>query len=66
MFIVYSITNISGRLTIRDTDFMTADKNYIVVENEKVSVEKFLEYENLDSVNYILPGRNFDKLRCYI
>ena len=56
MFIVYSVSNIAGTLEIKDTDFMTVDKNYLQVDMGNVNVEKFLKYEQLENVNYILPG----------
>ena len=66
MFIVYGITNIAGRMTIRDIDFMTADKNYLTLEHQDVTVEQFLEYEKLDSIDYILPGNGIVDLRLEI
>ena len=53
MFIVYSVSNIAGTLEIKDTDFMTVDKNYLQVDMGNVNVEKFLKYEQLENVNYI-------------
>lgn len=63
MFVVYSITNIKGVLTIRDIDFMGADKNYIEVKGIKTNVESFLEYEKLKSIDYILPGNGVVDLK---
>ncbi len=56
MFIMYAIANIAGTLNIDDSKFITADRNYLQAEQDKISVEKFLEYEKLDEVDYILPG----------
>ncbi len=56
MFIVYSISNIAGTTNIKDSDFISADKNYLQAKEDKISVDRFLEYENLESVDYILPG----------
>lgn len=56
MFIVYAISNIAGTMHIEDTDFITKNKNYLQVDSVKTSVENFLEYEKLDSIDYILPG----------
>lgn len=58
MFIVYAVCNIVGIQEIRDSDFITMDKNYLQDEMEKISVEKFLEYEKLDSIDYIIPGNS--------
>ena len=58
MFIVYAVCNIVGIQEIRDSDFITMDKNYLQDEMEKISVDKFLEYEKLDSIDYIIPGNS--------
>lgn len=56
MFILYSVSNIAGTLDLKDTDFMKVDKNYLQVDMGNISVEKFLKYEKLKNINYILPG----------
>ena len=56
MFIMYAISNIAGTMNIKDTDFITRNKNYLQVEMTKVNVDDFLKYENLEEVNYVLPG----------
>ncbi len=56
MFIVYAICNIAGCMRIEDTDFITMNKNYLQVENTKLSVNNFLNYERLEDIDYILPG----------
>ena len=56
MLIVYSICNIKGVTTIKDVDFIEADKNYLQIEGDKISVEDFIKCENLDSIDYILPS----------
>ena len=56
MFIVYSVSNIAGTLDIKDTDFMVVDKNYLQVDMGNVNVENFLRYEQLENIDYILPG----------
>lgn len=56
MFILYGVSNILGIIKVEDTDFITKNKNYLQIELTKISVEDFLKYENLDCVNYILPG----------
>lgn len=56
MFVVYSITNISGVSQINEKDFIQVDRNYLKVEMPKVSVDDFLKYESLENVDYIIPG----------
>ena len=56
MFIVYSVCNIAGIRNIEDTDFITMNKNYLQAENVKIGVNNFLKIENLEEVDYVLPG----------
>ena len=56
MFVVYSVTNIFGTLNIKESEYITKDRNYLQVELSKVSVDDFLKYENLENIDYILPG----------
>ena len=56
MFIVYSVCNIAGIRNIEDTDFITMNKNYLQAENVKIGVDNFLKIENLEEVDYFLPG----------
>lgn len=58
MFIVYAICNVRGITTINESDFIKADKNYLQIEADKISVEDFIKCENLESVDYILPGNS--------
>lgn len=63
MFITYSICNVAGILNIKDTDFITMNKDYLQVQISKIGVDDFIKYENLEEVDYILPGNsqvNFD------
>ncbi len=56
MFIQYAISNIAGTMEVKDTDFITKNKNYLQVDMAKVKVEDFIQYESLEEVDYILPG----------
>lgn len=56
LFIVYSISNIAGVSRIDEKDFIQLDINYLKAERPKVSVDDFLTYESLPSVDYIIPG----------
>ena len=56
LFIVYSISNIAGVLQINEKDFIELDKNYLKAEMPNVNVEKYLTYESLSGVDYIIPG----------
>ena len=56
MFIVYSFSSIMGTLNIEDKDFVTINRNYLSITMNNLTVDKFLEYEKFDEVDYLLPG----------
>ena len=56
MFILYSVSNIAGILNIKDEKFVTHNKNYLSIIDNKIDKDEYLKYENLDNINYILPG----------
>ena len=56
MFVVYSICNIAGVTDIRESDYAKIDKNYLQVDLAKVNVDDFLKYEQLEGIDYIIPG----------
>lgn len=58
MFILYSISNIFGTLNLKDEDFITKNKNYLQVDVGKIDVDQYLEYENQEGIDYILPGNS--------
>lgn len=57
MFIVYSISNIAGVTNIKESDYIKIEKNYLQVDLAKVNVDDYIKYENLDNVDYIVPGQ---------
>ncbi|MEG1351028.1 MAG: ABC transporter ATP-binding protein/permease [Bacilli bacterium] len=58
MFILYSVSNIMGITNIKDSKFVTVNKNYLNLIARNKSINNYLEYEKLDSVNYILPSNS--------
>ena len=58
MFILYSLSNIGGIFNIKDKDFVTHNKNYLSISLNKIDKDRYLEYENLDNIDYILPGNS--------
>ena len=62
MFIVYSVSNIAGTTNIKESDYITIDKNYLQVDMAKVNVDDYIQYENLEDIDYILPRRRSSKL----
>lgn len=56
MFIVYSVCNLKGIQKINDNDFITTDKNYLNVENEKLYIDNFKKVEEVEGIDFVLPG----------
>lgn len=56
LFVTYSVSNIIGLLTVNDSEFIATNKNYLKIERNKVNVEDYLNYENMDGIIYMLPG----------
>ena len=63
MFITYSVSNMLGVINIRDKDFVITNKNYLLLDGGINDIDKYLEYEGYDSVDYILPGNSLVNMR---
>lgn len=58
MFIVFSVSTILASLKVKDEDFIKYNKNYLVIKDNKVSVDEYNNYLNYDGTSYILPGNS--------
>lgn len=58
MFVVYGVCNIAGSIDIRESDYITIDRNYLMVDMAKVNVDEYLKYENEENIDYIIPGNS--------
>jgi len=56
MFVMYSVSSIFSTFDIKDEDFVSVNRNYLTVSHNKQSVKDYLEYEKMDSIDYIIPG----------
>ena len=56
MFILYAVSNIMGVTDIKDEKFITKNKEYLNLITDKINVDDYLAYENLEHINYMLPG----------
>lgn len=65
MFIFYSVSSIFGTLKIEDKDFIVMNSNYLTVSVSNISVDKYLEYEKYDELEYILPSNSLVNFRFY-
>lgn len=55
-FITYCICNIFGLIKIDEKEFVKINRDYYQVVIKKVSVDKYELLENMDSIDYVLPG----------
>ena len=58
IFVTYSISNIIGILSIEDKDFITTNKNYLILDNIRLSVLDYLNYEKDSNILYLMPGNS--------
>lgn len=65
-FILLSLSRIAATNTIKDEDFVTINKNYLVVESGKYSTNKYMEYASLPGVSYVMPGSSIVNLSLKI
>ena len=56
MFLMYAVSSIMATLKIDDYDFVTANKEYLLLNEKEIKVDDYLSYEKLDSIDYIIPG----------
>ena len=56
MFILYGVSNIMGVTDIKDEKFITQNKGYLNLMTGQIDVDKYLKYEKLDHIDYLLPG----------
>lgn len=61
IFIMYASSSIAKVLTINDEDFITINKNYLIVESKKNDLNTYLENEQTPEVNYIIPSNSVVK-----
>lgn len=58
IFIMYASSSIAKVLTINDEDFITINKNYLIVESPKNDLNNYLENEQTAGINYMLPSNS--------
>ncbi len=57
MFVLYAVSNIRGITDIKENNYITQNHDNISVIG-KTTVEQFLNYSNLEDVDYVLPGNS--------
>lgn len=56
IFIMYSTSSMFTSLTIKDSNFVDTNKDYLIVDAKKNSVDEFYNYANELGAEYVLPG----------
>ena len=56
LFIMFGVSNVAGIMDIEDSDFVKVNKDYLKVSGKKLKADDYLNYEKMDSVEYIIPG----------
>lgn len=56
MFILYAVSNIMGVTDIKDEKFITKNKEYLNLVIDKINIDDYLAYENLEHIDYMIPG----------
>ena len=65
-FIMYAVSTISATLNVKDENFVKENKNYLKLISKKTSVDDYLKYENMEDINYIIPGSSNVKFKVKI
>lgn len=58
MFVTYSASSLFSVNNINDNDFVTLNKNYLVVDKMNVTTKEIEDIEKDPNVNYVIPGKS--------
>ena len=58
IFIMYSISTIAASLTIKDKDFVTMNKDYLIIDYKKIKLDTYNSLEQNLDINYMFPGNS--------
>lgn len=58
IFVTYSASSLFSVNNINDSDFVTLNKNYLVVDKMNVSTKEIEDIERDPNVNYVIPGKS--------
>lgn len=58
IFVTYSVSNMLGIMKVDDKNFVSTNKNYLILDNLRVGVNDYLEYELDSDIDYVLPGNS--------
>ena len=58
MFIMYSVSSIAAAIQIKEEEFVDTNRNYLLVEQGKGTIENYEEFSHMEGVDYVLPGNS--------
>ena len=65
MFIMYAIATIFATLKINDQDFVNVNRNYLTSNINNIKVDDYLNFEKLNSIDYLIPGSSIVNFKFY-
>lgn len=63
LFVTYSVCNLLGVNKIEDKNFVTTNKDYLLLRGNQIKINDYLDYEKIPEINYIMPGNSKVSLR---
>lgn len=58
MFLMYAVSSIMASFKIEDYNFVTSNREYLLLAEKNIRVDDYLSYESIDSIEYIMPGNS--------
>lgn len=62
-FLTYSVSNVIGIMTLEEENFVSTNKNYLLLDTGYNNVNNYLSYLEYEGVSYILPGNSLVSMR---
>jgi len=63
LFAFYSIASIFATINIKDSEFITMDKDYLIVSGKKITPADFAKIEQNEDILYAFPGKSLISLK---
>ena len=58
MFLMYAVSSIMAAIKVDDYDFVTMNKDYLLLNEKNIKVDDYLSYEKMDNIDYIMTGNS--------
>lgn len=62
-FLTYSVSNVIGIMTLEEENFVSTNKNYLLLDSGYNNVNNYLSYLEYEGVSYILPGNSLVSMK---